>query len=472
MAIEFSERVRRIPVYPAARRLRAGRAVARLACNESPDPPLPAVVEAVERALRRAQPLSGPDNALLRAALSRPLRGAGVADRDRQRLVRHPARGRRGAARARRRARLRVAVVLASTRISRRPRARARSTVPLDADAAPRPRRDAARDHRRHAARARVQPEQPDQDGDPARRRSPASSREVPRHVCVLVDEAYCEFNLLEDPDASLRAARRTPQPRAAADVLARSTGCAGCASASRCAARTSCRGRSTRSASRSSATRSPRPPRRGARPPGRRDRPRRRARSPSASRVRGAAATRSASSPPTRRPTSAGSTLGAGRDEGEIVDGLAERGVLVRGGARARQRDGGAARDLRHAGGERPLPRRARRAALSGAAVYGTASAVTSFETAAAVLGGLLLVGALLSGMAQRSCCRSPLCSCVAGFVLGEGGTGCWTSTADSGLRHATSRRRADRDPVPRRPRGGRRAAAEPLAACRCASS
>ena len=27
---------------------------------------------------------------------------------------------------------------------------------------------------------------------------------EVPPHVCVIVDEAYCEFNLLEDPDASI----------------------------------------------------------------------------------------------------------------------------------------------------------------------------------------------------------------------------------------------------------------------------
>jgi histidinol-phosphate aminotransferase len=26
----------------------------------------------------------------------------------------------------------------------------------------------------------------------------------VPDHVCVIVDEAYCEFNLLDDPDASL----------------------------------------------------------------------------------------------------------------------------------------------------------------------------------------------------------------------------------------------------------------------------
>ena len=27
---------------------------------------------------------------------------------------------------------------------------------------------------------------------------------EVPAHACVIVDEAYCEFNLLEDPDASI----------------------------------------------------------------------------------------------------------------------------------------------------------------------------------------------------------------------------------------------------------------------------
>jgi histidinol-phosphate aminotransferase len=27
---------------------------------------------------------------------------------------------------------------------------------------------------------------------------------EVPRHACVILDEAYCDFNLLEDPDASI----------------------------------------------------------------------------------------------------------------------------------------------------------------------------------------------------------------------------------------------------------------------------
>jgi histidinol-phosphate aminotransferase len=34
---------------------------------------------------------------------------------------------------------------------------------------------------------------------------------EAPRHVCVIVDEAYCEFNLLEDPDASIELLDRHP---------------------------------------------------------------------------------------------------------------------------------------------------------------------------------------------------------------------------------------------------------------------
>jgi histidinol-phosphate aminotransferase len=33
----------------------------------------------------------------------------------------------------------------------------------------------------------------------------------VPRHVAVIVDEAYCEFNLLEDPDASIDLLARYP---------------------------------------------------------------------------------------------------------------------------------------------------------------------------------------------------------------------------------------------------------------------
>ena len=34
---------------------------------------------------------------------------------------------------------------------------------------------------------------------------------QVPPHVCVILDEAYCEFNLLDDPDASLDLLARHP---------------------------------------------------------------------------------------------------------------------------------------------------------------------------------------------------------------------------------------------------------------------
>ena len=89
-----------------------------------------------------------------------------------------------------------------------------------------------ARDHRRDAARDRLQPEQPDLDRAPARGRSRPSSRDVPRHVGVILDEAYCEFNTLAGPRRVDRPARAAPEPRPAAHVLARSTGSAGCASA------------------------------------------------------------------------------------------------------------------------------------------------------------------------------------------------------------------------------------------------
>ncbi|HEV2777120.1 MAG TPA: histidinol-phosphate transaminase, partial [Solirubrobacteraceae bacterium] len=70
MAIEFSERVRRIPVYPVADGYSLPDDVAMLASNESPDPPLPAVVAAAQRALAGVNRYPDPSNAALRRALS------------------------------------------------------------------------------------------------------------------------------------------------------------------------------------------------------------------------------------------------------------------------------------------------------------------------------------------------------------------------------------------------------------------
>jgi histidinol-phosphate aminotransferase len=70
MTLEFSERIRRIPVYPAAGGYAEQARVVRLASNESPYPPLPAVREAIERALISLNRYPDPTNALLRERLS------------------------------------------------------------------------------------------------------------------------------------------------------------------------------------------------------------------------------------------------------------------------------------------------------------------------------------------------------------------------------------------------------------------
>jgi sodium/hydrogen antiporter len=59
----------------------------------------------------------------------------------------------------------------------------------------------------------------------------------------------------------------------------------------------------------------------------------------------------------------------------------------------------------------------------------------VTSFETGAAVLGGLLVVGSLLSGLARRSMLSLAALFVLAGFLLGDGATGVLHFKASSGF-------------------------------------
>ena len=260
MALEFAQRIRRIPVYPAADGYALpDESVALLASNESPVPPLPAVVEAAARALEGANRYPDPTSARLRARAGRSLRRAGRADRRGQRLLRHPAGRGRGAARARRRGGLRVAVVLdlpapgGGVRRHRGHRA-ARRRRP------PRPAGDGRRGDGGHAAGARLQPQQPDEHGGPAGRdRGAARARAAPR----LRDRrrGLLRVQRARGPRRLARPARRRTPTWCCCARSPRSTGCAGCASASGCAARRSCARRSTRCASRSSATRPRRPP-------------------------------------------------------------------------------------------------------------------------------------------------------------------------------------------------------------------
>ncbi|MGH2927587.1 MAG: pyridoxal phosphate-dependent aminotransferase, partial [Solirubrobacteraceae bacterium] len=70
MAIEFGERIRRIPSYPLAAGYDLGEEVAMLASNESCFGPSEAVIDAAERAMRGANRYPDPSYRPLREALS------------------------------------------------------------------------------------------------------------------------------------------------------------------------------------------------------------------------------------------------------------------------------------------------------------------------------------------------------------------------------------------------------------------
>ena len=70
MAIEYAERIRRIPVYPAADGYALEGDVALMASNETPFAPMKAVQEAVNAAMAGVNRYPDPTNSALRHALS------------------------------------------------------------------------------------------------------------------------------------------------------------------------------------------------------------------------------------------------------------------------------------------------------------------------------------------------------------------------------------------------------------------
>jgi histidinol-phosphate aminotransferase len=201
MAIEFAERIRRIPVYPAAGGY-AQQDMVKLASNETPFPPLPEVRAAIEGAMGALNRYPDPTNSVLRRALSeryevpasRIAIGNGSCD---VLLAAGEALLEPGAE-----------VLYAWPSFSVYPHLAAASgaravTVPLDAE----------QRHDLEAMLAEVtvatrlaivcNPNNPTSTAVPLADIA-GFLAEVPRHVCVIVDEAYCEFNLLEDPDATL----------------------------------------------------------------------------------------------------------------------------------------------------------------------------------------------------------------------------------------------------------------------------
>jgi histidinol-phosphate aminotransferase len=209
VALEFSERIARLPPYPAAGGYGEGLELVRLASNESPYPPLPQVREAIERALGSLNRYPDPSNFLLRQRLSerydvpqsRIAIGNGSCD---ILLAAGEALLEPGAE-----------LIYAWPSFSVYPHLSAASgaravTVPLDEAEC----HDLPAMLREITVATRIvivcNPNNPTSTALPLAQIA-AFLDEVPPHVCAIVDEAYCEFNLLDDPDASVELLERHP---------------------------------------------------------------------------------------------------------------------------------------------------------------------------------------------------------------------------------------------------------------------
>jgi histidinol-phosphate aminotransferase len=202
MAIEFSARVGRTPGYPMAAAYDLPEDVALMASNETPDPPLASVVAAANAVLTGVNRYPDPTNARLRSALSKrfdvPVSriavGSGSCDllMATGDVVLEPG----------------AEVVYAWPSFSVYPYLEAATgasgiRVPLND----------RHEHDLGAMLAQItvatrlvivcNPNNPTSTALPLSQIA-AFIEQVPRHVCVLLDEAYCEFNTLDDPDASV----------------------------------------------------------------------------------------------------------------------------------------------------------------------------------------------------------------------------------------------------------------------------
>jgi histidinol-phosphate aminotransferase len=209
MAIEFSAAVSRIPVYPAAEAYALPEDVALLASNESPEPPLEPVVAAVQAILTGVNRYPDPTNAKLRGALSdrygvpatRIAIGNGSCD---ILLAAGEALLEPGAE-----------LVYAWPSFSVYPHLAAATgatdvKVPLND----------AQEHDLDAMLAEItaatrlvvvcNPNNPTSTAIPLADIA-AFLEQVPKRVCVILDEAYCEYNTLDDPDSSLDLLSKHP---------------------------------------------------------------------------------------------------------------------------------------------------------------------------------------------------------------------------------------------------------------------
>ncbi len=209
MPVEFSQRIKNIPVYPVAEGYAQSEPLVKLASNESPYPPIPAVVEAAQRALADLNRYPDPSNARLREALGnrfgfpsdRIAIGNGSCD---ILLALGEALLEPGAE-----------FIYGWPSFSVYPHIEAASgaraiKVPLDSN--DRFNLDAIAQEITVATRLVIicNPNNPTGTALPLTDIEPFLA-EVPSSVCVLIDEAYCEYSTLDDPDESIELLKKYP---------------------------------------------------------------------------------------------------------------------------------------------------------------------------------------------------------------------------------------------------------------------
>jgi histidinol-phosphate aminotransferase len=207
--IEFNRRLLDIPVYPAASTYAFEGELVKLASNETPWPPHPQVLEAVEAQLRNLNRYPDPEKALLRRRISErtgvPAGRVAVGNGSCEILL--------SAAEAM--LEPGAEVVYAWPSFSIYPHLAAMCgaraiTVPLN-DAGEHDLEAMAREVTVATRMVIVcNPNNPSATALPLAAID-AFTAELPRHVAVLVDEAYVEFSTLQDPDESLDLLDRHP---------------------------------------------------------------------------------------------------------------------------------------------------------------------------------------------------------------------------------------------------------------------
>jgi histidinol-phosphate aminotransferase len=209
MPIEFAERIRRIPVYPAADGYALAGDVALLASNESPYPPIPAVVDAIASTLAGLNRYPDPTNSALRAALSDrygvPVHRIAIGNGSCDILL----------AAGEALLEPEAEIVYAWPSFSVYPHLAAAAgarAIEVPVDAAHRHDLGAMLQEVNAATRLVVvcNPNNPTSTALPLEEIA-EFVRAVPRHIAVILDEAYCEFSLLQDPDESIELLARHP---------------------------------------------------------------------------------------------------------------------------------------------------------------------------------------------------------------------------------------------------------------------